>query len=103
MTRIKLPLSVLLLSGTLDLADTPAWAAEGIISKDVVIPEGNYCRLRFPAIRPETLYWSRPVLKDLSDGDIIDFYGFCDHDPLGRDEILRQRQDLQRERGRAGD
>jgi hypothetical protein len=36
------------------------------------------------------------VLKDPSSGDIIDFYGSCDHDPLGQDEIASQRQDLER-------
>jgi len=52
--------------------------------------------MKFPAIREETLYWDRPVLKDARDGDIIDFYGPCNHDPLGREEIARQRLDLQR-------
>jgi hypothetical protein len=75
------------------------WAAEGIISK-VPDPSGKFCHLKFPAIREETLFSGRPVLKDPSDGDIIDFYGPCDHDPLGREEIFRQRVDLQRQRRR---
>jgi hypothetical protein len=37
------------------------------------ITEGSYCHLTFPAIREETLSWDRPVLKDPSSGDIIDF------------------------------
>jgi hypothetical protein len=79
-------------------------AAEGIISK-VEDASGSSCFLRFPAIRPETLYWERPVLKDPSSGDIISFYGSCDHDPLGRAEILRQRDEYERRRRRlpAGD
>jgi hypothetical protein len=55
------------------------------------------CNLRFPAIREDTLFTDHPVLKDPGDGDIIHFYGPCDHDPLGREEILRQRADYRRE------
>jgi hypothetical protein len=40
------------------------------------------------------------MLKDPSEGDIIDFYGPCDHDPLGRSEVLRQRADARRWRDR---
>jgi hypothetical protein len=40
------------------------------------------------------------MLKDPSEGDIIDFYGPCDHDPLGRAEVLRQRADARRLRDR---
>lgn len=76
-----------------------AWGAEDFISK---VPDstGKYCHLRFPAIREESLFWDRPVLKDPSEGDIIDFYGPCDHDPLGRDEVRRQRDYLQRQQYR---
>ncbi|PYK49286.1 MAG: hypothetical protein DME20_07245 [Verrucomicrobia bacterium] len=95
MKTIKSFLSVL----TLALSDALTWGAEGVISK-VASPSGDYCHLKFPAIREETLYWDRPVLKDASSGDIVDFYGPCDHDPLGKKEILRQRADVQRERSR---
>jgi hypothetical protein len=44
------------------------------------------------------------VLKDASDGDIVDFYGPCDYDPLGQQEVMRQRADVVRTRNRlAGD
>jgi len=36
---------------------------------------------------------SRPVLKD-SD-DFVDFYGPCNHDPLGQDEIQAQKIEAQ--------
>jgi hypothetical protein len=72
------------------LSTPPSWAAEGVISK-VTLSE-NYCHLRFPSIKEETLYWDRPVLKDPTDGNIIDFYGPCDYDPLGKAEIARQRR-----------
>jgi len=76
-----------------------AWAAQGVIYK-VADAGGVYCHLKFPTIREETLFSDRPVLKDPSEGDIRDFYGPCDYDPLGREEVLRQRADLQRERRR---
>ncbi len=74
-------------------------AAQGVIYK---APDaaGGYCHLKFPTIREDTLFSNRPVLKDPSDGDIRDFYGPCDYDPLGREEVLRQRADLIRERRR---
>jgi len=72
-------------------------AADGIIARN---PDasGSYCHLRFPAITEDTLFTDRPVLKDPREGDIVDFYGPCDHNPLGREEVLRQRTHLRRER-----
>jgi hypothetical protein len=71
-------------------------AAEGIILKN---PDstGQYCHLQFPAITRDSLSTDRPVLKDPSEGDIIDFYGPCDHDPLGKAEVQRQRADRRRQ------
>jgi hypothetical protein len=70
-------------------------AAPGVISNQVLIP-GRYCHLTFPAVREETLAGNHPVLKDPSSGDIIDFYGPCDQDPLGKDEIELQEQQVGR-------
>lgn len=78
---------------------SPLEAAEGIISK-VQNADGSYCFLKFPAIKEETLFWVRPVLKDPISGDIISYSGSCDHDPLGREEILRQRYLLEERRRR---
>jgi hypothetical protein len=103
MKQIKASSSRLLFFVIFSLSPAPLCAAEGIILRSVASPESNYCHLRFPAIRPETLYSDRPVLKDPSEGDIIDFYGPCDHDPLGREQVRRQRLDLHRERSRPGD
>jgi hypothetical protein len=83
-------LAALLLVGGLGVKRTFA-AAEGVISNATLIP-GSYCHLTFPAIRENTLTWDRPVLKSPSEGDIIDFYGPCDHDPLGKDEIESQKR-----------
>jgi hypothetical protein len=91
--------SSLIIVATTALLSPTSWAAEGVIYRS---PDasGSYCHLRFPAIREETLSWDRPMLKDPSEGDIIDFYGPCDHDPLGKAEILRQREDARRWRDR---
>jgi hypothetical protein len=83
-------LAALLLVGGLGATSTLA-AAPGVISNAVLTP-GSYCHLTFPAIRENTLGSDRPVLKDPSEGDIIDYYGLCDHDPLGQDEIATQRR-----------
>ena len=106
MVREKKLRSMLFAAAMLILAVSFLEAAEQqrIISK-VPDPSGASCYLRFPAIREETLYWPQPVLKDPTSGDIISFYGPCDHDPLGRLEIIRQRDEYQRRQRRlpAGD
>jgi len=33
----------------------------------------------------------------VTSGDIIDFFGSCDHDPLGKDEVQAQRIESQHE------
>ena len=72
------------------LSESLVGAGETVISK-VSDSAGSFCHLKFPAIRDDTLFSDRPVLKDPSEGDIIDFYGPCNYDPLGRDSISRQR------------
>jgi len=98
MKNMKLVVAFLVLSGAVGLSMTSE-GAEGVISKDV-LTEGSYCHMKFPAIAAGTLPGSQPVLKDASSGDIIDFYGPCDHDPLGKDEISAQRLENQRLRTR---
>jgi len=102
MTSLKAFRSTLFLAAALVLSSSILWAAEVIISR---VPDAsrNYCHQRFPAIRPETFSWPEPELKDPSEGDIIDFYGPCDHDPLGKAEILRQKQDYRRQFSRPAD
>src|SRR5512142_1193074 len=56
---------------------------------------GGYCHIKFPAIDEKTLYTNDPVLKNASSGDIIDFYGPCDENPTGPDQVQAQAQDLQ--------
>jgi len=92
-------LFAMILLGSFSLLSGSAWGAEGVILK-VSTPDGKYCHLKFPAIREDTLYSDHPVLKGPSDGDIIDFYGPCDHDPLGKEEIEAQRRYRLREERR---
>jgi hypothetical protein len=99
MKNMKLVVSVLFLGGAIGLGGISARAdsltsarAQGVISQDV-LTEGNYCHTKFESIREETLASSGPVLKD-SD-DFVDFYGPCNRDPLGKDEIQAQKIEAQ--------
>jgi hypothetical protein len=93
----KTTLALLFSIGILGLEQGSVRAqADGILFK-VQQPGTNYCHLKFPAIREETLSWSRPVLKDASQkGDIIDFYGPCDYDPTGKVAVQSQKIENQR-------
>ena len=51
----------------------------------------SYCHIKFPPISEDSLFSGNPVLNE-SAGNSIDFYGSCDRDPLGRDEIRAQRE-----------
>ncbi len=81
---------VVLLAGILVVGASPLRVG-GAFPKITDRPLISYCHVRFPAIREDTLFSERPVLKDWSDGDIIDFYGPCGWDPLGKEEIKVQR------------
>jgi|GEM_PF-7094671 len=76
--------------------NAPVFEPGQIISR-VQVEGTNYCRLWFPAIREDTLFSSRPELKDPRDGDLIFLQGPCDYDPLGPEEIRRQRADARRD------
>ena len=91
MNNIKSLLSVVFLTGALGLSAASA-RAEYVISKDV-LADGSYCHTKFESIREDTLASSQPVLKDTD--DIVDFYGTCNHDPLGKEEIQSQKLEMQ--------
>ena len=76
-----------------------AASSASIVSKDA-FADSSYCHIKFPAIVERTLASAQPVLKAASEGDIIDFYGPCSHDPLGKDEIQSQVLQVQHRRGR---
>lgn len=100
MKSTKTLVAILLLAGTVGLEIAPAGAA-AVLLKVAASPSNNYCHMKFLAIREETLSWSQPVLQDASSGDIIDFYGPCNHDPLGKEEVHAQRLQAQRARWNA--
>ena len=91
MNNIKSLMSVVFLTGALGLSAVSG-GAESVISKDV-LTDGSYCHTKFESIREETLASSQPVLKDTD--DIVDFYGVCNHDPLGKEEIQSQKLEMQ--------
>ena len=86
-------LAALLFTGALGALNN-AMAADGVLLKQEATP-GSYCHLKFPAIRQSTLDNDQPVLKDSSTGDVIDFYGSCDEDPLGKDQVHEQKLEAQ--------
>jgi hypothetical protein len=95
MKRVGLFLSLLVLIGWVGVsaAKTP----HKILLKEKMAAD-TYCHARFPAIRPSTLDNKHPVLKNSATGDTIDFYGSCDENPVGKDQVISQR--LQDERWR---
>ena len=84
-------LAALLFTGTLGALNN-AVAQDGILSKDEFARTG-YCHMTFPAIAHHTLGNDQPELS--SKGDVIDFYGSCDTDPLGQDQIQDQKLENQ--------
>ena len=67
-----------------------AIGADGIIYKQESTP-GGYCHLKFHAIDEKSLSTNNPVLKGPDSQDIIDFYGPCDEDPLGKHQVEKQK------------
>jgi len=104
MKNAKAFLAVLLLLGNFVVSGTLAGdsvISDGVISKDELTP-GSYCHMKFPGIDARSLASANPVLKDWTAGDIIDFYGPCDENPLGQDQVHAQRLDFShRWRGRS--
>jgi hypothetical protein len=82
-------LAALLFTGTLGALNN-AIAEDGILSKDQFAGT-SYCHEKFPAIRQSTLGDDQPELKDSNTGDVIDFYGPCDENPVGEDQVQTQR------------
>ena len=81
-------LSNIVLSSTLFWGVAAAGADELVVKTPLEI--SGYCHMKFPPMREDSLSWGQPVL-DESSGNIIDFYGPCDHDPTGSAERSRQR------------
>jgi len=103
MKRAQLSLSVLLAGviGYVPIAMSgqapsdphkPKGVKPGVLSAVALNREGSYCHLRFPAMRPSTLDSAKPTLKPASTSDIVDFYGPCDYDPVGKEQVIKQKQ-----------
>ncbi len=109
MKRVRLFLLFLLLGVVIGyspvavLAQAPKITVKGVkpgvIQATSLNKAGTYCHLHFPAIDPKTLSGKNPKLLPADTGDIVDFYGPCDHDPLGYDEVCRQRMQREADRG----
>jgi hypothetical protein len=76
------------------------WGVPTVEADELVVKEAAnlsfYCHMQFPEMRADTLSWDRPVL-DATTGNVVDFYGSCDHDPTGADAVAAQRRVLSRE------
>ena len=87
------------LLSNLFLSSTLFWGVPPVEADELVIMEAAnlsfYCHMQFPEMRADTLSWDRPVLDETA-GNVIDFYGSCDHDATGADEIRAQRRVLLR-------
>jgi len=94
MKSINILIGISLLGATMGLTPAPAGAAQHSVFLLKVEVSPGYCHMQFPAIE-ENSPGDRPVLQDASTTDIIDFYGPCDYDPLGRDEVQTQRTENQ--------
>lgn len=86
-------LTNLVLSSTLFAGVSSVSAQEEIVR--VPADTTIYCHMKFPPISEDTLFSVNPLLNERA-GNIIDFYGSCDHDPLGADEVKAQRRVLRR-------
>ena len=86
-TRSLLP--ALVLVGI--MATGNAFGSDQTLSSQEIAPGSNYCHMKFPAIRGDTLNWQEPVVKNSDSGDIVDFYGPCNESPGGQDQVNVQR------------
>ena len=84
-------MAALLLTGTLGSMST-AMSADGVISKDE-LTANSYCHEKFSAMTRQTLDADNPVLA--KSGPVIDFYGPCNENPVGEDQIQEQKLEAQ--------
>jgi hypothetical protein len=68
-------------------AESNAADAKGVLLKQEYAPD-SYCHQKLSAIRESSLAGDHPVL---SAEEKIDFYGPCNQDPLGKDQLTKQR------------
>jgi hypothetical protein len=94
MRKMKKTISLL---SNMFLASTLFWGVPTSGADELVVKEAadlsGYCHMKFPPMREDTLSWAQPVLDETA-GNVIDFYGSCDHDPTGAEEVRIQRRML---------
>jgi len=73
-----------------------ALAADSVLSKEEVTP-GSYCHMKFPAISEQTLLTDYPQPESSTSTDVIDFYGPCDESPTGKDQVMEQKREEERD------
>lgn len=93
MNNFKSNLSMLLVLGVLGTSGA-ALAADGVLVEGK-LNSGSYCHEKFPAMRTRTLDDNQPQLKDSGTGDVVDYYGPCDEDPTGSDQVAAQKLEEQ--------
>lgn len=101
MKRIPLLILFLLVGAVVAYSSVVVLAQESKITVKGVKPgviyavslnkAGTYCHLKFPAMVPGTLNSTKPQLQDAKTGEIVDFYGPCTYDPVGYDEVCKQK------------
>ena len=69
-------------------ASATAFAADGIIAQDD-LTAGSYCHEKFAPIEGRRLASDDPVLRS-TPSDVIDYYGPCDEDPTGKNQVREQ-------------
>src|SRR5262245_50355151 len=67
--------------------DSTAPSPQGVLLKDAYAL-GSYCHEKVPAINEGSLAGDHPAL---SAEEKIDSYGPCNQDPLGKDQLTKQR------------
>jgi hypothetical protein len=89
MKNFKANLSMLLVVGVLGTSGA-AIAADGA-EVEGQLDAGSYCHEKFPAMTERSLSGNQPELKQPTTGDMVDYYGPCNEDPTGKDEIAAQK------------
>ncbi len=84
----------LLLSSTL-FWGVPLAYGEDLSSEEefssIPVEISGYCHMKYPLMREDSLSWVQPVFDD-DGGKPVDFYGPCNHDPFGADEIRTEQR-----------
>ena len=83
----------LLLASTLFWGVPLAYGEELNSDEITTVPAeiSGYCHMQYPVMREDSLSWAHPVFDD-DGGKPVDFYGPCDHDPFGVDEIKTEQR-----------